>query len=92
MELGRRSYEMQWLSVLFEVIDGEERLVCGISLEELDPNQGGAISGDAGLELFDEKSEKIIAQAEIAVERAKANGVRHVTCAKNDPIFISLVG
>ena len=90
MELGRRSYEMQWLSVLFEVIDGEHRFVCGISLNALDPDKGGMISGEAGLELFDKQSDAILAQAESAIEQAKADGVRHVPCAKNDPIFISV--
>lgn len=90
MDLGRRDYEIQWQAVLFEMIDGDDRFVCVISLEALDPERAGMIDGETGLKFFDEKADEIVAQAEIAVEQAKANGVRHVPCSRNEPIFVTL--
>ena len=90
MEITRRSYEVQWLSVLFEVEDGDSRFVCGISLDALAPDGGGSISGEEGLVLFDEQAGEILKQAEAAVSVAKAAGVQHVPGARNQPIFVVL--
>ena len=92
MEIVRRSYELQWQAILFEVVDENDRFVCGISLEALDPDRGGMISGEEGLQLFDDQAANILQSASLAVTNAKEAGVRHIACQRNEPIFVGLDG
>ena len=56
MKIGRRNYELQWLAILFEVVDDDEHYVCGIGLSDLDKERGGMIDGEEGLSIFDQRS------------------------------------
>ena len=89
MKIGRYTYEIEWLAVLFEVIDEEGRLVCGITLDQLS-DQGGLISGDEGLKIFTRRIQEIETIAAAAVENARKNGLVHTVGVKNDPLFLKL--
>jgi len=59
LKIRRRSYELEWLAVLFEIADDDETYTCGITLEQLDPDRGNLTSGDQGLAKFDSLHDEI---------------------------------
>jgi hypothetical protein len=90
MGIGRVSYELTRFAVLFEFIDDSDRYVCGVSLDQLDPNGVGQISGEQGLEYFDQQIDEIRERAALVVQDAKEAGLQHIPGQENEPLFIVL--
>ena len=88
MEIGRVGYELTRLAVLFEVIEEGGRFVCGISL---DPNGVGHISGEEGLEFFNQNIDQIRERAAAVVSDAKDAGIQHIPGQLNEPLLITLI-
>jgi hypothetical protein len=91
MEIGRVGYELTRLAVLFEVIEEGGRFVCGISLDQLDPNGVGHISGEEGLEFFNQNIDQIRERAAAVVSDAKDAGIQHIPGQLNEPLLITLI-
>lgn len=90
MNIGRVSYELTRFAVLFELVGDDDRFVCAVSLDQLDPERGGMIDGDEGLQIFEARRDEIRGKATEQVAAARQAGVTHTPGKANEPIYIIL--
>ena len=91
MQIVRREWDISFMTVLFQVDDGQDKFVCSITENELDrENLHPLMNKTIAEAIFDEEKGEIETAMVQVVADARARGIKHKAGQKNDPLPITL--
>lgn len=90
MKLEHVECDLSCMTVLFIANDGQDRFVCSITPNQLDPENGRLRTGDQLVAIFRRRENEIEAAAKKALQDARQNGIKHKPGVKNEPLAIKL--
>jgi len=89
MRILRRGWNIEYNAVLFEVEDGQDKYVCSITENRLDPeNSHHQMDEKIANDIFDSKIKEIEAAAATVIADARARGIKHKPGQYNEPLPI----
>ena len=91
MKLEKPGYNLSSMSVLFIANDGNDKFVCNVTPEQLDPDNWFSLTETQMLDIFWNREQEILKAAGAIIGEARRQGVRHSPGVRNDPLPVTLL-